>query len=201
MMIYKYVNFNKLAFGALCMSSVVAIASCNSEGGKTVDTPAIDSSEIVVNEYIADNDIAMTVKSIVDAINVGEKLDTAYYNFEGVLTDGEGTPLYTDVQGTPGRWVVDVTNTHSVKIQNLYLGDLLPNHLISYLKESLSLSEDERIYSHDYCDENDTMYEIYDTGDGYIRFETRTALANNGIEGPLMSIIIYSDDNIGKKRL
>ncbi len=60
-------------------------------------------------EYFhADNDIAMTVRSLADAIKVGEPLDSTEYDFNGVLTDGQGAPLYTDVQGSPGTWIVDV---------------------------------------------------------------------------------------------
>lgn len=52
--------------------------------------------------FHADNDIAMTVRSLVDAVRVGETLLPADYDFVGVLTDGQGTPLYTDVDGAPG---------------------------------------------------------------------------------------------------
>lgn len=76
----------------------------NQDKGNVASPPAI----IVNEDFHADNDIAMTVRSLADAIKVGEPLDSTEYDFEGVLTDGQGTPLYTDVQGAPGVWVVDV---------------------------------------------------------------------------------------------
>lgn len=144
----------------------------------------------IQEEYVAENDIAMTVRSIVDAISVGEPLDTAEYNYSGVLTDGEGTPLYTDIQGNPGEWEVDVTTDKSVRIHNLYLGDLLPEQLTDYLMTALNIDDSDLKDSDEYDDE--TMLQIYNFDSGSIRFETRNAFAPNGLEGPLMSIIICS---------
>ena len=66
--------------------------SHDSKGG--TDSAYPDAEE----EFHADNDIAMTVRSVADAIRVGETLDSVGYNFEGVLTDGIGRPLYTGLQ-------------------------------------------------------------------------------------------------------
>ena len=141
----------------------------------------------------AENDIAMTVRSIVDAISVGESLDTAEYNYNGILTDGEGVPLYTDIQGNPGEWEVDVLSDNSVRIHNLYLGDLLPKDLMEYLTTALSLSESNLCASDEYEDDDETYLEVYNFGSGLIRFETREAYAPNGLEGPLMSIVITDE--------
>lgn len=78
-------------------------ASCSGNAHKKAQ------EETETSDYHADNDIAMTLRSIIDAVNVGQKLDSAEYNFRGTLTDGTGRPLYTDIQGTPGAWEVKVT--------------------------------------------------------------------------------------------
>ncbi|MBJ2197598.1 MAG: hypothetical protein OSJ32_02825 [Muribaculaceae bacterium] len=150
---------------------------------------AEDSISLYADEYHADNDIAMTVRSITDALRVGEPLDTLDYNFEGILTDGEGHPLYTDIQGTPGSWDVDVISPTTAVIRNVYLGDLLPDDLESYLASSLNLSPENIIETEEFDDDEETQLVVYDIDGVYLRIETRAAVAPNGLEGPLMSII------------
>lgn len=152
------------------------------------------------SEYFhADNDIAMTVRSLADALKVGEPLDSAEYDFEGVLTDGQGTPLYTDVQGAPGLWEIDVLDKRNVMIRNVFLGDLLPLDLQSYILQSLRLSENERLdfTAHEAVDDEETEIAVYDCGGIYLRFEVRAGIAPNGLEGPLLSIIMSSDPPSG----
>ena len=181
------------------MATVGLFATVMSTGCSHSDRKASADSDTAVvayrmaDEYVAENDIAMTVRSIVDAISVGEMLDTAEYNYNGILTDGEGVPLYTDIQGNPGEWEVDVLNENSVRIHNLYLGDLLPKDLMEYLTAALSLSESNLCASDEYEDDDETHLEVYDFGSGSIRFETREAFAPNGLEGPLMSIVITDE--------
>lgn len=165
---------------------ICQLASCT--GNKT-DAKDSDTATPVVESYHADNDIAMTVRSIVDAIKVGEPLDTLDYNFEGILTDGQGHPLYTDIQGAPGEWEVDVLSPTSAVIRNLYLGDLLPDDLESYLAQSLDLNDSDIIETEEYDDDESTSLVVYDFDGGYLRIETRAGMAPNGLEGPLMSII------------
>jgi len=171
----------------------LVLASCGSgEKGKTVgDSEAPDNLPIEI--YHADNDIAMTVRSIVDAIKVDEPLDTTDYNFEGVLTDGQGHPLYTDIQGAPGLWEVDVLSPTSAVVRNIYLGDLLPDDLRSYLAQSLQLSDQDVINTSEFDDDDQTSVEIFDLEGGFLRFETRAAVAPNGLEGPYVSIIASKD--------
>ena len=126
---------------------------------------------------------------ITDALRVGEPLDTLDYNFEGILTDGEGHPLYTDIQGTPGSWDVDVISPTTAVIRNVYLGDLLPDDLESYLASSLNLSPENIIETEEFDDDEETQLVVYDIDGVYLRIETRAAVAPNGLEGPLMSII------------
>lgn len=149
-----------------------------------------ENDTIPTEEYHADNDIAMIVRSIADAMRSGEPIDTLDYNMEGVLTDGEGHPLYTDVQGTPGIWTVDVVSPSSVVIRNVYLGDLLPDDLEKYIANSLNLTDSDRIQSTEFDNDEEASLVVYDLKDaGYLRLETRAAVAPNGLEGPLMSII------------
>lgn len=166
---------------------LLVFSSCGSS--KQKDSNQNDSVSNAIEEYHADNDIAMTLRSITDAIRVGEPLDTLDYNFEGVLTDGEGRPLYTDIQGTPGVWEVDVISPTSAVIRNIYLGDLLPDYLETYLAGSLNLSDSDIVETTEFDDDDDTSLIVYDLNGGYLRIETRSAIAVNGLEGPLMSII------------
>lgn len=140
-------------------------------------------------DYHADNDIAMIVRSIADAMRTGEPIDTLDYNMEGVLTDGLGHPLYTDIQGTPGVWTVDVVNPNSVVIRNVYLGDLLPDDLENYLASSLNLTPKQKIETTEFDDDDEASLVVYDLDGSYLRLETRAGVAPNGLEGPLMSII------------
>lgn len=166
---------------------LLVFSSCGSS--KQKGSNQNDSVSNAIEEYHADNDIAMTLRSITDAIRVGEPLDTLDYNFEGVLTDGEGRPLYTDIQGTPGVWEVDVISPTSAVIRNIYLGDLLPDYLETYLAGSLNLSDSDIVETTEFDDDDDTSLIVYDLNGGYLRIETRSAIAVNGLEGPLMSII------------
>lgn len=138
--------------------------------------------------YHADNDIAMTVRSLADAIRIGEPLDSAGYNFEGVLTDGQGHPLYTDVRGVPGVWQVDVTSESSAVIRNIWLGDLLPEDLENYIVESLGISDMDRIDVED-NPVDDATRSVYDFGGGFICIETRTAETETGQNAVLMNIM------------
>lgn len=171
----------------ISLGLTVSLVSCRKTAAN--DIPAADSSSFYSDDFHADNDIAMTIRSITDALRVGEPLDTLDYNFEGVLTDGEGHPLYTDIQGTPGTWDVDVISTTSAVVRNIYLGDLLPDDLESYLAGSLNLTPENIIETAEYDDDEETQLVVYDIDGVYLRIETRAAVAPNGLEGPLMSII------------
>lgn len=156
--------------------------SHDSNGG--TDSAYTDAEE----EFHADNDIAMTVRSVADAIRVGETLDSVGYNFEGVLTDGIGRPLYTNLQGLPGSWDVDVLSDSSVVIRNVDIGDLLPDDLESYIASSLELTDANIIDSFEYNEAEGAETTVYDFGGGYLRYEVRTATAANGLEGALVRI-------------
>lgn len=184
----KFISFISYTISAAAATVAIAILACCSGHKDTADKDS-DTTSLITDEYHADNDIAMIVRSITDAIRVGEPLDTLDYNFEGVLTDGEGRPLYTDIQGSPGEWQIDVISPTIAVVRNIYLGDLLPDYLQSYIAGSLDLNDSNLIETTEFDDDDDTSLVVYDLDGGYLRIETRAAVAPNGLEGPLMSII------------
>lgn len=137
----------------------------------------------------------MAVKSLADALRVGEPLDSVNYDFEGVLTDGQGAPLYTDVQGSPGVWEINVLSPAKVVIRNVYLGDLLPTDLESYLLNSLEITYADSVphYDEDVINDCETDVRIYKFGGGYMSFEVRAGISPNGLEGPLLNIVLSSN--------
>lgn len=98
-------NLNKKVLNISLFGVVLLLPGCGGSSAGKEDSAVVCEP---VEDFHADNDIAMTVRSLADAIRVGEPLDTADYNFEGILTDGTGRPLYTNIQGLPGGWDIDV---------------------------------------------------------------------------------------------
>lgn len=205
LLIYKFVEKDKICrflFGiskkkvTVVLLIITLMVSCNTSNEKPVENVIeqvenTDSIEIFEDEYLVDNDIAMTVKSIADAISVGEELDTAEYNFEGILTDGEGTPLYTDAFGYPGEWAVDVIGPNAVRIRNIHLGNLTTENLAGYITESLELINENNTNNADSIDNSDVL--VYDFDGGTIRFKTYDAVTYSGEEGPIVSILVTGD--------
>lgn len=177
-----------LRFFITVMLISLFIAGCRQTSGSGA------SQEETSDTYHADNDIAMVVRSLADAISVGEPLDSADYDYDGVLTDGQGTPLYTDVQGTPGQWEVNIVNPGKAVIRNLYLGDLLPDDLEAYIASSMNLSEEDIILSDEFDSDDESDLTLYGIPGGELRFETRAGIAPNGLEGPLMSIVLAANN-------
>lgn len=172
-------------------AAFIIIAVIQSSCGRMKTDQAQDSGEASRQEqFHADADIAMSVSSIVDALKVGEALDSADYDFEGILTDGLGRPIYTDSQGNPGEWSVDVLTDSSAAIRNLNTGDLLPDQLEDYIVKGLGLDRSNIIESSEYDDDDDTEMSVYDFGAGMIRFEKRRVHVPNGTESVLMTIAL-----------
>ena len=178
-------NLISLGLSALLISSLTSCGKTNSESR---EKPAQSNPE----SFHADNDIAMTIRSIADAIKVGEPLDSTDYDFRGVLTDGQGTPLYTDIDGIPGIWDIDVLDSGKALIKNLYLGDLLPKDLEIYILESLNINENQKIPSMPDSLEkaNLTFVSVYDIAGGYLRYEVRPDTAPNGLTGSHVTITL-----------
>lgn len=159
-----------------------------SNDNKRITSDSVQDSAQLDTAFHADNDIAMTVRSIADAIRVGEQLDTADYNFTGVLTDGQGRPLYSDVNGAPGVWDVDVLSPTSATIKNVEVGDLLPEDLELYLVASLGLDESNEVdsLSHKGVDGRETS--VYDFEGGYLKIDVDPSEDETGLERAKISI-------------
>ncbi len=140
------------------------------------------------DEYVAENDIAMTVRSVADAINTGDRIDSADYAFKGVLTDGSGMPLFTDVEGLPGEWEIDVLSPSMVRIRNMNTGDLLPEELVEYLAGALQLSEGESLELVDDRKTDEKRVSVFDFGKGRLTVESKLAADYTGEPGQLMEI-------------
>ncbi|MDE7414454.1 MAG: hypothetical protein K2N05_11815 [Muribaculaceae bacterium] len=175
----------------LYISITLLLVGCSRPKTDVAVMPIEDTSDNSPKEaFHADNDIAMTIRSITDAINEGEELDSLDYNYEGILTDGTGRPLYTDIQGAPGIWQIKVINPDELIIRNLYLGDLLPEALESYITQSLGLSETNLIDVSEINTGETSSTSMYNFPGGYLRFDTTTALTPAGQEGPLLTITV-----------
>ncbi len=141
--------------------------------------------------FHADNDIAMTVCSIVDAIRVGERLDSADYGFTGILTDGQGTPLYTDIEGNPGEWNVKVIGDDEARICNLHLGDLMTEDLRNYIVGALNLNSADLVTAYvNPADEQEFIW-LYDIGDVQVAFSETSVKTPADLEGIIMSISVF----------
>lgn len=177
----------------LSLSLLFLSAGCRTQSATPEESRFVPAND--TDDFHADNDIAMTIRSLADAIKVGEPLDSSLYDFEGVLTDGQGTPLYTDIQGSPGLWEIRVLNKKKVRIRNLYLGDLLPEDLETYLLQSLSITEAQPYVAvaTDSSETDENEETVYDFGGGYLSFEIKSGMAPNGLEGPMLNIFMSTD--------
>ncbi|MDE6006292.1 MAG: hypothetical protein K2G67_01930 [Muribaculaceae bacterium] len=192
MVSYCRLQCGRAARGAASLFIGLAVCACSENGGNAGDDSA-SSLSAEQEEFHADNDIAMTVRSIVDAIRVGENLDTADYNFNGVLTDGIGRPLYSTLQGHPGMWDVDVLSSSMAVIRNQEIGDLLPEDLESYIISNLNLTDADLIDSLEYHGAMGAETSVYDFGGGFLRLDTRTESSASGLEGALVRITASRD--------
>ncbi|MDE6695696.1 MAG: hypothetical protein K2K25_02340, partial [Muribaculaceae bacterium] len=166
---------------------LIVLVSC---GGKTTPV-SLEADQPEETQFHADNDIAMTVCSLVDAVRVGENLDSIDYNFDGILTDGQGTPLYTDIEGNPGQWKVRVINEGEANISNLYLGDLMTHDLRNYIIGALNLnSADLATAFVNPKDEHEFIWR-YDLGDAYVSFSETETKTQSGLEGIIMKISVF----------
>ena len=166
---------------------LIVLISC---GNRTagVGREASSSEE---NQFHADNDIAMTVCSLVDALRVGERLDSADYGFQGILTDGQGTPLYTDLEGNPGEWVVKVVGDGEARITNLHLGDLMTEDLRNYIVGALGLNGADLVTAYvNPADEEEFIW-LYDIGDVQVAFSETVVKTPGELEGTIMGVSVF----------
>lgn len=179
-------------YGAITLILILSALLASCSGKEKTESDSVDTS---ADYQHADNDIAMTIRSMIDAMNVGQPLDSAEYNFRGILTDGSGMPLYTDIQGAPGQWEVEVTSATRARVRNLYLGDLVPEELTQYLLKSLEIPDSLSVKEESPTKVPDAEMAIYDFGAGQIIFETLSAQTESGDSGPLLNIILLKKHN------
>lgn len=179
--------FIALAFVLAACSREVA---CGGDDSASSDSVSLSGGE---QAFVPDNDIGMTVRSMAETINMGEPLDSAAYDFEGVLTDGIGAPLFTDMSGMPGQWEVDVLDSLSVRIRNLNAGDLQPLQLVEYLAANLEEGDAPLVLEAE-GDRGDVHYVRYRYGRTSMHVETRPEpVAATGMVSPRMEIVLAAD--------
>lgn len=171
----------------LTLAAGLIISACTGHHTtKSDDSLPVESDD----QMHADNDIAMTIRSMMDALAVDQPLDSTEYNYQGILTDGSGRPLYTDIQGAPGQWSVEVLSPTRARVKNLYLGDLVPEELTQYLLSSLNIPDSLLVKEGSPVNMPNAEIEVYDFGSGQIIFEILTANTESGHTGPLMNILL-----------
>ncbi|MCM1320148.1 MAG: hypothetical protein NC217_07165 [Muribaculaceae bacterium] len=196
------------ASSALC--SMMIMGSCSSgtsDGNDSAESELSGQSDTFVSDkglassdaevFHASNDIAMRVRSVAAALNEGEAIDSTDYNFSGVLTDGMGAPIFTDFEGLPGQWEVDVVNSKEVKIRNIGTGDLMPGSLMEYVTSSInSVAEQDEtpeLQMVGHYEEGDASIEKYTYGHTTVQVETRPQTLPTGEVGPKLEITLRYD--------
>lgn len=164
--------------GWASVASVMLLGACNNGSKKPTESETA---------FHADDDIAMVVRSLADAINVGENLNPDDYNFTGVLTDGTGRPLYTDLQGLPGEWSIEVVDSTMATVRSTKIGDLATADLQSYLAGALQVDTADVYVARDF---NGRAQSIYNIPGGYLVMTTQTDTTATGLTGERMSITL-----------
>ena len=184
---HKYAYGGEKAWLLMVSVMLIVLVSC----GNRTPAAGFDSTKPDDSQFHADNDIAMTVCSLVDALRVGERLDSADYGFRGILTDGQGTPLYTDIEGNPGEWTVEVVSGDEAKISNLHIGDLMTEDLRNYIIGALGLNKADLVTAYiNPADEQEFIW-LYDIGDVQVAFSETLVTTPADLEGIMMSVAVF----------
>lgn len=187
-------SINVLTSGLLLLAGL--LSACVHDGSSAI-VEADDTAE-----YHADYDIAMTMRSLTDAIAVGETLDSTEYNFKGILTDGTGYPLYTALEGIPGEWSVEVVSGDRVVITNSQSGNISAEDIESYVADCLDLDNEDLVASDESeTPEGDRLRTVYDFGAGLIEFES-VGKDNEAMKRDMsLRIIISAHDSLPEPKL
>ncbi len=183
----KYCISGEKACMLMISVMLIVMVACSNKSSAV----GLDATQPEDTPYHADNDIAMTVCSLVDAIRVGEPLDSADYNFQGILTDGQGTPLYTDIEGKPGEWSVKVITDDEARISNLQFGDLMTEDLRNYIVGALNLNEADLATAYVSPANEQEFIWLYDIGDVHVAFSETLVKMPSGIDGIIMSVSVF----------
>ena len=160
------------------------LASC----GHTGQNSATDTQTAQTETFHADTDVAMVIRSVADAIRVGENLYADNYNYTGVLTDGTGRPLYSDLNGLPGIWRVEVADSTHVTVSNTSVGDLAASDLATYVSDALGSGTNPPERRLDVSGHTVDLYH-YDWGD--MAYEVRND-TTGGIVGNMVTITLIN---------
>lgn len=178
----------------ICIGLLMSVFGCQ-QRERTADPAQTSADTLSDVPQVQMADIAMTARSLADALEVGEQLDSTDYEFEGILTDGRGAPLYTNIHGTPGMWVVEVTSPGGAAIRNKDLGDLLVEDLRVYLARSLNMNDSDIVEAGTVRNDEETQQIIYRKGELELVMESRMETASNGTEAPWLSVLLRRSDN------
>ncbi len=196
---YKTTTLSTAIFIA---GATLGLLSCERKGDgsdsvadSVVTQPLLTTEDFEADEetFASDNDIAMTVRSVADAINVGEAIDSVDYSFKGVLTDGSGMPLFTNMDGLPGEWEVEVVSPSVVQIRNVNTGDLISDNLVGYISAALQLDDDDTLQLVSTREHADHKVSVFTFGKGTITIESQPGADPSGIPGEKMLITMRAD--------
>lgn len=157
---------------------------------------AADDFDDDEDAFAANNDIAMTLRSVADAINVGESIDSLDYSFKGVLTDGSGMPLFTDVDGLPGEWEVEVVSPSVVRIRNVNTGDLISDDLVGYISAAMQLDDDDTLQLVSERESANRKVAVFSFGKGTLTIETEYNDDSESDSGDKMLITMRADHKV-----
>jgi hypothetical protein len=100
-------------------------------------------------------------------------------------------PLFTDIEGLPGEWKIDVVNPRMVRIRNMNVGDLLPANLVEYLAQALQISDGESLEMVSSYSDGDREVSVFDFGRGTLTIESASATDDaTGEAGAKMQITL-----------
>lgn len=175
----------------LFLAALTLFSSCgNGSSGSSGQADSAASSQSQEEEqFHASNDILNHLSSIIDTFRVGDEISAADYDWTGILTDGEGKPLYTDHDMNPGEWEIKVLDPDRVCLRSLHKGDLAMNDLTAYLVEGLGLSPENQMPQESDASDG-VIFEAYSFGPGIISFEIHPEKSPLGEEGPFYAVNI-----------
>lgn len=179
---FFYVMMRRIIYAFFCVSAVAGllfVVGCGKkEKPKVVEVKTV-APEQASEEALDSVDVAMLCRSLVDALNMDEKLDSSY-NFHGIFTDGAGKALYSLADGRPGAWDVQVDGPGRVFMRNSMVGIIEAEDLRVYIARSIGLSDND-IMDAGVVEGNDKATGVIYTR-GKLRMEV-TLLPEEGADG------------------
>lgn len=163
---------------ALGVAALLFVGGC----GKTEKRKVVEVKTVApppAPEVLDSMDVAMTSRSLVEALRMGEKLDSTY-NFHGIFTDGQKNALYHTADGKPGVWDLIVEGPDRVVMRNLEAGALEAEDLRVYIAQAVGLTDSDIIEAGVASENTDVQAVVYKQGK--LRMEI-TLLPSTGADG------------------